>query len=114
MDELRRRWKAAVGEPSAGDRFARAPKQKDAASLLPGRAGAGERPHLTTCVGCRTNAPDTDTTYTLMSAAFGWRLSKREGYGVEWRCPACWKKFKADAAARGEVFAKATAARRTS
>jgi hypothetical protein len=50
------------------------------------------------CIGCGANAPETNTTYTLISKQFGWRLARRTGPGgtllVDWRCPACWKKLK--------------------
>src|SRR5580658_7932747 len=52
-----------------------------------------------TCAGCGANAPETNTTYTLISTSFGWRLARRKGpHGsllVEWRCPVCWKRLKA-------------------
>lgn len=55
-----------------------------------------ERP---TCVDCGANAPNTDTNYTLISATFGWRLSRRVladgSRAVEWRCPNCWNAHKA-------------------
>jgi hypothetical protein len=50
------------------------------------------------CIDCGARAPETNTNYTLISTSFGWRLSRRKdasgGVVVEWRCPACWKKFK--------------------
>ena len=52
------------------------------------------------CVGCRTKAPDTQTEYTLISSRFGWRLTRRierDGtFAMEWRCPGCWQKYKAE------------------
>jgi hypothetical protein len=46
------------------------------------------------CVDCRTVSPATQTSYTLISARYGWRLSfgaGKDGRKVaEWRCPACW------------------------
>lgn len=52
------------------------------------------------CVGCRTRAPETNTEYTLISSRFGWRLTRRldrDGtFMMEWRCPACWQKYKAE------------------
>jgi hypothetical protein len=52
-----------------------------------------------TCSDCGQRAPPTNTNYTLISTHFGWRLSRRDlpdGTKVaEWRCPACWRKFKA-------------------
>lgn len=51
-----------------------------------------------TCIDCGTSAPNTDTSYTLISATFGWRLSRRvlaDGTrAVEWRCPNCWNAHK--------------------
>jgi len=50
------------------------------------------------CVDCRTRSPETDTNYTLISARHGWRLSRRRAadgsFAMEWRCPACWQRFK--------------------
>jgi hypothetical protein len=52
-----------------------------------------------TCIDCGASAPDTDTSYTLISATFGWRLTRRVGADgsriVEWRCPKCWNTHKA-------------------
>jgi len=51
-----------------------------------------------TCIGCGSNAPNTDTNYTLISATFGWRLTRRvlpDGTrAVDWRCPSCWNAHK--------------------
>ena len=51
-----------------------------------------------TCVGCRKQSPETDTEYTLISAQFGWRLTRKRGagdsYAIEWRCPTCWAAYK--------------------
>ena len=50
------------------------------------------------CAACGKQAPETETNYTLISAQFGWRLSrykKDDGSIVlEWRCPNCWREFK--------------------
>lgn len=50
------------------------------------------------CVDCRKVSPETSTDYTLISAKFGWRLTRiqtAEGnYGLEWRCPSCWAEYK--------------------
>jgi hypothetical protein len=58
-----------------------------------------ERP---TCVDCRRPAPQTNTAHTLLSASFGWRLSRVTALdgsrAIEWRCPACWRARKATAA----------------
>lgn len=55
---------------------------------------------LQSCVGCRKQAPETNTEYTLISARFGWRLTRRtnrEGaFVMEWRCPACWQRYKTE------------------
>ena len=51
-----------------------------------------------TCVGCGKKSPETETNYTLISAQFGWRLTRyksNEGtLVVEWRCPTCWRDYK--------------------
>jgi len=51
-----------------------------------------------TCIDCGKVSPETDTNYTLISAQFGWRLSKRRGptgdFVVEWRCAECWRDHK--------------------
>jgi hypothetical protein len=58
------------------------------------------------CVDCRRVAPQTNTAHTLLSASFGWRLSRCKAAdgaeGVEWRCPVCWRarKLAADKANR--------------
>jgi hypothetical protein len=51
-----------------------------------------------TCFGCGKSAPETDTSYTLISAAHGWRVSReKDEHGenvARWRCADCWKKHK--------------------
>lgn len=51
-----------------------------------------------TCIGCGKKSPETETNYTLISAQFGWRLTRyRNPEGaivIEWRCPACWREYK--------------------
>ena len=51
-----------------------------------------------TCVGCGKKSPETETNYTLISAQFGWRLTRYKSADgalvVEWRCPTCWRDFK--------------------
>jgi DNA-directed RNA polymerase subunit RPC12/RpoP len=51
-----------------------------------------------TCVTCGKRAPETETNYTLISAQFGWRLTRFKGPDgslvLEWRCPTCWREFK--------------------
>jgi hypothetical protein len=57
------------------------------------------------CVTCGKAAPATETNYTLISAKFGWRLTRsvdREGKTqMQWRCPACWQALKKARDARG-------------
>jgi DNA-directed RNA polymerase subunit RPC12/RpoP len=52
------------------------------------------------CVDCRAKSPAVETEYTLISSRFGWRLNRRVGRDgalvLEWRCPTCWTKFKAE------------------
>jgi hypothetical protein len=49
-------------------------------------------------VTCGKQAPETETNYTLISAQFGWRLTRyKRADGtlvLEWRCPNCWREFK--------------------
>jgi hypothetical protein len=49
-------------------------------------------------VTCGKQAPETETNYTLISAQFGWRLTRyKRADGtlvLEWRCPTCWREFK--------------------
>ena len=51
-----------------------------------------------TCIGCGKKSPETETNYTLISAQFGWRLTRYKAVDgaivIEWRCPTCWKDFK--------------------
>ena len=50
------------------------------------------------CVDCAIPSPPTSTSYTLISAAFGWRLTREvNADGVTtmgWRCPSCWEAYK--------------------
>jgi hypothetical protein len=50
------------------------------------------------CVACGSEAPETRTEYTLISAQYGWRVIRnRRAPGttsIEWYCPACWKRRK--------------------
>ena len=52
------------------------------------------------CIGCKKTAPDTETDYTLIGPKFRWRvrrfLSPEGTTVVEWRCPACWRAYKAE------------------
>jgi hypothetical protein len=63
------------------------------------------------CVDCRGLAPETNTNYTLISAAFGWRLTRGTAPDglptMEWRCPACWDVHKR---ARGNLVTGETPA----
>jgi hypothetical protein len=49
-------------------------------------------------VTCGKSAPETETNYTLISAKFGWRLTRYKRTDgtlvLEWRCPNCWREFK--------------------
>jgi hypothetical protein len=51
-----------------------------------------------TCIECGKLSPETETNYTLISAQFGWRLTRRKDdngmFIVEWRCPECWRDHK--------------------
>ncbi len=51
-----------------------------------------------TCIGCGKKSPETETNYTLISAQFGWRLTRyKDPDGtivIEWRCPTCWRDYK--------------------
>lgn len=53
------------------------------------------------CVGCGQLSPPTTTSYTLISARYGWRLTlskDEQGQRVpEWRCPTCWQRFRGGA-----------------
>jgi len=55
-------------------------------------------PDAQTCVTCGKQAPETETNYTLISAQFGWRLTRYKradgSLVLEWRCPVCWREFK--------------------
>jgi hypothetical protein len=75
------------------------------------------------CIDCGKQSPETETNYTLISAQFGWRLSRRRDrngdFIVEWRCAECWrdhkKKTDAEALAGGPakpIGEKADAPRR--
>jgi hypothetical protein len=49
------------------------------------------------CADCKAETPYTDSDYTLIST-HGWRLTRRaepdESVALEWRCRACWAKYK--------------------
>ena len=49
------------------------------------------------CTGCGTIAPETDTSYTLISSEHGWRLRRYLHHGgpiAEWWCASCWVDLK--------------------
>jgi len=50
------------------------------------------------CVDCNVQSPPTDTNYTLISARYGWRLTRGvDATGrtvMQWRCPKCWQIFR--------------------
>src|SRR5689334_7949822 len=56
-------------------------------------------PERQTCVDCQAQSPETETDYTLISAQYGWRLTRSKGRDgsllLQWRCPSCWTKHKA-------------------
>ena len=51
-----------------------------------------------TCSDCGKMSPETETNYTLISAQFGWRLTRSRAENgdliVEWRCAECWRDHK--------------------
>jgi ribosomal protein L34 len=51
------------------------------------------------CVDCSAVAPPTGTNYTLISARFGWRLTRMRTQAgrkvMEWRCPSCFSRSRA-------------------
>jgi len=55
-------------------------------------------PDRQTCVDCHKQSPETETDYTLISAQFGWRLTRGKAADgslvIEWRCPSCWREYK--------------------
>ena len=93
-DELEKR------EPSAGGMVVRGPTKRDVGAQI-GQDQIGEDQvgeDQTTCFVCRAVAPPTDTDYTLISSAHGWRLAARVGADGRkaqvWYCPSCWKVFR--------------------
>ena len=54
---------------------------------------------LRRCEDCGQASPRTQTSYTLIGSGHGWRLVRRVDQAgdivLEWRCPSCWKKYKA-------------------
>jgi hypothetical protein len=56
-------------------------------------------PELQACIDCKVPAPITKTDYTLISKTHKWRLERRREHGMlvlEWRCPTCWQRHKAE------------------
>jgi hypothetical protein len=55
-------------------------------------------PQPQTCFDCGKIAPETQTSYTLISSAHGWRVSREKNekgeFVARWRCADCWKKHK--------------------
>jgi hypothetical protein len=50
------------------------------------------------CFDCGKTAPDTETSYTLISPMHGWRVTREKDASgnaiARWRCADCWKKYK--------------------
>lgn len=51
------------------------------------------------CVDCAVLSPVVETSFTLISSRFGWRLHRfREAESgrvmMQWRCPRCWRLFR--------------------
>lgn len=51
------------------------------------------------CVDCRVFSPTIESSFTLISARYGWRLHRyRDGDSgrilLDWRCPRCWRQFR--------------------
>ena len=50
------------------------------------------------CFDCGKSAPDTETSYTLISPMHGWRVTREKDENgnmiARWRCADCWKKYK--------------------
>jgi hypothetical protein len=63
-----------------------------------------------TCVDCGGLSPEINGDHTL-TTSFGWRIRRAldaEGnVTIEWRCPGCWKLFKAGQRAGGAETATA-------
>ena len=60
--------------------------------------GDSELRNVRVCTDCKTESPEVETNYTLISARHGWRLSRtldaRGKLLMQWRCPRCWALFK--------------------
>jgi hypothetical protein len=57
----------------------------------------GEQAAKRTCFSCGTEAPVTQTEYTLIGSKHAWRCKKTVVEGdalpkLAWYCPSCWKK----------------------
>ena len=49
-----------------------------------------------TCCGCGTLSPEVAVGENTLTLRHGWRVRRRTDLaGLEWRCPVCWKKYKA-------------------
>ena len=50
------------------------------------------------CFDCGKKAPETQTSYTLISPTHGWRVTREKAedgtWIARWRCADCWKKYK--------------------
>jgi hypothetical protein len=50
------------------------------------------------CYDCGKVAPETQTSYTLISPTHGWRVTRERdetgAFVARWRCADCWKKYK--------------------
>jgi hypothetical protein len=79
-------------ENGAGDTIA---SREDGQSM---KVDEDEESERHACVDCGMLSPKTDTNYTLISARYGWRLSRAvdaAGHAImEWRCPRCWEKYR--------------------
>jgi DNA-directed RNA polymerase subunit RPC12/RpoP len=51
------------------------------------------------CAECGKEPPTTNTSYTLIGSQHKWRISREKQpdgtFLAKWRCPECWKAFKA-------------------
>jgi hypothetical protein len=65
---------------------------------------AGQMMGRQTCVGCGRVSPETNGENTL-TTSFGWRVRRGTdeagNSAVEWRCAACWQRWKAQQAGSG-------------
>ena len=61
-------------------------------------AEPNEPKNVRVCHDCKTESPEVETNYTLISSRHGWRLHRgtdAEGRTVmQWRCPECWARFR--------------------